>query len=90
MASIADGVFSRGDRELFRPLCDNLRFSDPYLVLADYAAYVACQDEVGLAWRDPQRWTRMSIMKAARSGKFSSDRAIRDYCERVWTIPQAP
>lgn len=87
LALIADGTFSRGDRELFRPIVDNLRFSDPFLVLADYADYLACQKRVEAAWRDPQRWTRMSILSTARAGKFSSDRAIRQYAERIWNVP---
>jgi starch phosphorylase len=87
LALIADGTFSRGDRELFRPIVDNLRLSDPFLVLADYADYVACQDRVDAAWRDAPRWTRMSILNTARSGKFSSDRAIREYAERIWNAP---
>ncbi|ALL70561.1 Glycogen phosphorylase (plasmid) [Paraburkholderia caribensis MBA4] len=83
---IADGCFSRGDRQVFRPLLENLLNADPFLVLADYADYVACQERVSAAWQDPVRWTRMSILNTARSGKFSSDRAIGDYCERIWKI----
>ncbi len=83
---IADGYFSRGDRQVFRPLIDNLLGVDPFLVLADYADYVACQQRVSAAWQDPARWTRMSILNTARSGKFSSDRAIGEYCERIWKI----
>jgi len=81
---IAQGRFSRGDKDMFRPLVDNLLQSDPFLVLADFADYVACQERVSEAWRDTRQWTRMSIMNTARSGKFSSDRAIREYCERIW------
>lgn len=84
LAQIAQGCFSRGDPEVFRPLVDNLLHVDPFLVLADFADYVACQQRVNDAWRDERRWTRMSIMNTARSGKFSSDRAIREYCERIW------
>ncbi|MBB5399335.1 glycogen/starch/alpha-glucan phosphorylase [Paraburkholderia youngii] len=83
---IADGHFSRGDREMFRPLIDNLLHADPFLVLADYAAYVARQDDVSAAWQDTRRWTRMSILNTARSGKFSSDRAIGEYCKKIWRI----
>jgi starch phosphorylase len=83
---IAAGHFSRGDRELFRPLLDNLRNSDPFLVLADYADYVACQERVNAAWRDEEHWTRMSILNTARGGKFSSDRAVREYCENIWSV----
>ncbi|HKY02995.1 MAG TPA: glycogen/starch/alpha-glucan phosphorylase [Burkholderiales bacterium] len=84
--TIASGRFSRGDREMFRPLVDDLMGHDPFLVLADYAAYVACQQEVGLAWQNPARWSRMSILNTARAGKFSSDRAIREYCEKIWDV----
>jgi starch phosphorylase len=87
LASLSEGHFSRGDRELFRPLVDNLLQSDPFLVLADYAEYVACQERVSAAWLEPQRWTRMSILNTARAGKFSSDRAIREYCDEIWKIP---
>lgn len=83
---ISGGYFSRGDRQVFRPLVDNLLNSDPFLVLADYADYVACQERVSGAWQDPVRWTRMSILNTAHSGKFSSDRAIGEYCERIWNI----
>jgi starch phosphorylase len=83
---IADGTFSQGDTEVFRPLIDNLRFDDPFLVLADYASYVACQERVSAAWQDTAQWTRMSILNSARSGKFSSDRAIREYCDEIWNV----
>jgi starch phosphorylase len=65
---------------------ENLVHSDPFLVLADYADYVACQEKVSAAWRDPGRWTRMSILNTARSGKFSSDRAIGEYCDQIWGV----
>jgi len=83
---IADGTFSHGDTEVFRPLVDNLRYDDPFLVVADYASYVECQDRVSAAWRDIPTWTRMSILNTARSGKFSSDRAIREYCDDIWNV----
>jgi starch phosphorylase len=83
---IGSGHFSRGDTEVFRPLVDNLLFSDPFLVLADYAAYVDCQEQVSTAWQDTENWTRMSILNTARSGKFSSDRAIREYCDEIWNV----
>jgi starch phosphorylase len=81
---ISSGHFSRGDRELFRPLVDNLTHSDPFLVLADYAAYVACQERVSAALREREAWTQMSILNTARSGKFSSDRSIHEYCKNIW------
>jgi starch phosphorylase len=83
---IAGGTFSHGDTEVFRPLVDNLRYDDPFLVLADYAAYIECQDRVSAAWQDTSAWTRMSILNTARSGKFSSDRAIEEYCDDIWNV----
>ena len=86
---IASGPFCGGSRVPFRPLVDALLEHDEYLVLADYSAYIACQSAVSGAFRDSRRWTQMSILNAARMGKFSSDRSIREYCERVWNIGRA-
>ena len=83
---IAGGALSRGDAELFRPLVENLLDHDPFLVLADYQSYVEAQERVSMLWCDQRAWTRQSILNTARMGKFSSDRSIRDYCERVWNI----
>jgi glycogen phosphorylase len=83
---IASGALSRGDRELFHPVVENLLNHDPFLLLADYQGYIDAQDRVTALWRNPQAWTRMSILNTSRMGKFSSDRSIRDYCERVWKI----
>jgi glycogen phosphorylase len=82
--SISSGRFSRGDSSLFKPLVDSLMKQDPYLVFADYEAYVQCQERVSKAYQDKDNWTRMSVLNTARMGKFSSDRAIREYCDRVW------
>ncbi|BBZ67827.1 alpha-1,4 glucan phosphorylase [Mycolicibacterium insubricum] len=84
---IADGTFTHGDTEILRPLLDSLVFHDPFLVLADYASYIECQDRVDQAWKDRDTWSRMSILNAARSGKFSSDRSIREYCDQIWNVP---
>jgi glycogen phosphorylase len=83
---IAGGTFSHGDTEVFRPLVDNLRYDDPFLVCADYASYVNCQDQVSAAWQEKDSWTKMSILNTARSGKFSSDRAIAEYCDDIWKV----
>jgi starch phosphorylase len=84
---IADGAFSNGDRELFRPLVDSLLTHDEYLLLADYQAYVDCQERVSDAYRRTSDWTRMSILNTARVGCFSSDRSIRQYCREIWHVP---
>jgi starch phosphorylase len=88
--AIAGGAYSNGDRELFRPIVENLLGADPYMLLADYRSYVECQEEVGRAWSDPGRWTRASILNVARMGWFSSDRAIREYCRDIWRIEPVP
>jgi starch phosphorylase len=87
---LRSGFFSRGDTELFRPLIDGLIRHDPYLVLADFADYSRCQQEVDAAYADTERWARMSIINAARCGKFSSDRTIREYCDDIWKVPAVP
>ena len=59
---------------------------DDYMLLADYQAYVDCQQRVSEAYRDRASWTRMSILNSARVGRFSSDRSIREYCRHIWHI----
>ena len=81
------GVFSNGDREMLRPLIESLLTRDDYLLLADYQSYVDCQQQVSNAYRDQTDWTRMSILNTARTGRFSSDRSIRDYCRDIWNVP---
>jgi glycogen phosphorylase len=88
--AIAGGAFSGGDRELFKPIVDNLLGSDPFMVLADYRAYIDCQDAVARAWRDPERWTRAAIRNVAHMGRFSSDRSIHDYCGDIWHVEPVP
>jgi glycogen phosphorylase len=83
---IAGGAFSHGDSEVFKSLADNLRYEDPFLVCADFASYLAAQEQVGEAWLDKDAWTNMSILNTARSGKFSSDRAIAEYCDEIWNV----
>ena len=69
---------------MFKPLIDSLMKYDPYLVLADYESYVNSQEQVSQAYKDKDHWTRMSILNTACMGKFSSDRAIREYCDKIW------
>ena len=87
---IASGALAHGDTRLFKPLVDNLLWSDPFLVLADFQAYVGVPGPGEPPVARPEAWTRMSILNAARMGKFSSDRSIRDYCARVWNVELAP
>ena len=81
---LRSGLFSRGDASLYRPLVDTLLDRDEYLAFDDYRSYLDTQAAADAAFRDPARWTRMSILNVARTGRFSSDRAIREYCEHIW------
>jgi len=83
---LASGYFSRGDRTLFEPLVSRLLDRDDYMLMADFPSYVEAQERVSAAYRDRARWTRMSILNSARSGKFSSDRSIKEYCDDIWQI----
>ena len=87
---IQGGFFSRGDTELFQPLVRGLLDYDPYFVLADFAAYRDAQRNVAAAFQDRDRWTRMSILNTARTGTFSSDRTIREYCSDIWRVGPVP
>ncbi|HUM02045.1 MAG TPA: glycogen/starch/alpha-glucan phosphorylase [Thermoanaerobaculia bacterium] len=81
---IESGHFAPGDPGLFRPFVRSLVEQDPFLVLADFRAYVECQARVSRAWSDEVWWTSASILNVARMGRFSSDRSIRDYVREVW------
>jgi len=84
---IADNLFSPDEPGLFQPLLDRLLHEgDPFMVLADYASYLQCQERVNQTYRDPQSWTRMSILNTANMGRFSSDRTIREYTEEIWKV----
>jgi starch phosphorylase len=56
------------------------------LLLADFQSYIDCQNSVGQKYKDPDQWSRMSILNSSRSGKFSSDRAIQEYCDDIWKV----
>ncbi len=83
---IGRGYFSPDEPGLFEPIVSSLLDRNEYLLLADYASYVERQDEASQAYRDRDAWTRKSILNVARIGKFSSDRAIREYCEDIWRV----
>ena len=84
---IRDGYFSPFQVDLFKPLVSSLlEHGDPYMLLADYRSYVDCQKGVADAFKDPEQWTRMSILNTANMGKFSSDFTIREYAEKIWNV----
>jgi len=90
LAMIGDGTFSGGDKDRFRPLVTSLTERDEYLLLADYRAYAAAWDRAAAVFADRERWTRMSILNCARTGFFSSDRAILEYCRDIWKVEPVP
>ncbi|MCP9834976.1 MULTISPECIES: glycogen/starch/alpha-glucan phosphorylase, partial [unclassified Cyanobium] len=87
---IGQGHFSQGDTERFRPLTDQLRGADPFFVLADFSDYLRAQDAINATWADRSRWNLMALLNTARSGFFSSDRAIGEYAERIWDVKPSP
>ena len=87
---ISAGYFSEGDSSLFQPIVSILMKNDHFFVLADYDSYIKCQEKVNMAYKDKEYWNKMAILNVARSGKFSSDRAIREYAEKIWNIKPVP
>ncbi len=83
---IDSGYFSQGDPGLFKPIIHTLLGQDPFMLMADYPLYSACQEVVSETWKENEEWNRKAILNVARMGKFSSDRSIRDYCEKIWKI----
>jgi starch phosphorylase len=88
---IRDGYFSPEDRNRFKPVFDSLTYhGDHYLLLADYASYIACQERVGQLYRDPVAWTQKAILNVAGMGRFSSDRTIGQYAKTIWNVVPVP
>jgi starch phosphorylase len=83
---VRSGLFSRGDPSLFEPLLQSVLGYDPFFVIADFAAYRDCQNVVSETYGDRARWLAMSIANTAHTGKFSSDRTIRSYCNDIWRV----
>jgi len=85
------GFFAPENPQVLKPLVENLTQSDPFLVMADFEDYLACQDRVSDMYKNHHdRWTEMSILNVARIGKFSSDRTISEYCDEIWGAPRVP
>ena len=87
---IAGGFFSVEEPDRYQAIFDNLLHKgDHYLLLADYASYIAAQDAVGALYQDQEEWSRMAILNVARVGKFSSDRTIGEYAKNIWNVTPA-
>ena len=88
--SIATGHFSRGDKDIFRPLVSNLLSArDEYVHLADFQSYIDAQQAVDVEYRDRPSWNRKALLNIARMGKFSSDRTVSEYAREIWKIKPA-
>ncbi|OLC77228.1 MAG: glycogen phosphorylase [Deltaproteobacteria bacterium 13_1_40CM_4_68_19] len=87
---INSGFFEPEHPDLFKPLIYSLLEQDTYMLLADFQSYAECQERVGKTFLDPDRWTRMAILNIAHMGKFSSDRSISEYAERIWKARGVP
>ena len=85
--AIGSGVFSPDEPDRYRQLVEDLTHHDYFMVCADFDSYSATQRKVAALWRDRQAWWRASVMNTANMGWFSSDRAIREYCEDIWNVP---
>lgn len=84
---IRENFFSPSETDIFKPIYDNLFYTDPYLVCADFTSYLKMQDQVSAEYLQPAVWTKKAILNVARSGKFSSDRTIRQYADEIWQVP---
>jgi glycogen phosphorylase len=87
---IEKGVFSPDDRHLYADVVSYLRDSDPYLICADFDGYVDAQERAARAYATPSVWGAMVVANIAGSGKFSSDRTIRDYAREIWEVEPVP
>ena len=87
MNLLQSGHFNRFEHGIFDPILGSIRNPhDPWMTAADFRAYIDAQSRVAETWRDPQRWAEMAVLNTAASGRFSSDRSIRDYRDRIWGI----
>jgi starch phosphorylase len=84
---IAEGRFSPSEPGLFTPIINALlQNGDYYMLLADFRAYVAAQERVDALYVDQDQWVRKAILNTANMGKFSSDRAVMEYAQRIWNV----
>ncbi|XP_073494607.1 glycogen phosphorylase, liver form [Phyllobates terribilis] len=86
MDQIQSGFFSPSKPDLFKDLVDMLFYHDRFKVFADYEAYVKCQERVSALYKSPKEWTKVVIKNIAASGKFSSDRTIKEYAKDIWGV----
>lgn len=89
MDSLVDGTFSPSNPDIFRDIYYSLLGndrSDEYFVLKDFASYVEAQERLEKMYKDKEAWAKMAVINTAKSGKFSSDRTIKEYAEEIWNL----
>jgi starch phosphorylase len=86
LALLTSGFFSLGERDRYRPIVDNLRYDDPYMVCADFDDYVAREAEAAATYREPREWSRRALFNIAGASRFSSDSTIRQYASEIWGL----
>ncbi len=87
--AIGNGAFSPGDPKRYRALMDGLLGADPYLLVADFADYVATQARVDALYRDRSAWNACALRNIAGMGFFSTDRTVREYTDKIWAAPKS-
>jgi starch phosphorylase len=85
--AVGSGVFSPDEPDRYRQLVDDITHRDYFMVCGDFDSYSAAQRKVAAHWRDKHAWWRSSVLNTANMGWFSSDRAIREYCDDIWNVP---
>ncbi len=92
LMQLINGMYSRNDPELFRPLYNSLlntqetQYADTYFILKDFRSYAEAQEKVEQAYRDEKRWAKMAILNVSHAGKFTSDRTIQEYVDDIWHL----
>ena len=87
---LASGFFNRDDLSRFAPIVHSLRTQDPYLVCADFDAFVEAQEAAAARYAEPTKWFSSAALNVARMGRFSSDTTIRRYAEEIWSAAPLP
>lgn len=93
---LLDGTYSSDNRELYKEVYDSLMYgvdgnmADQYYVLKDFAGYAKAQEDIGVAYKDGEKWAKMAMLNVANGGKFTSDRTIAQYANEIWDIKRTP
>ena len=90
LALLDSGFFSFGEVERYRPIVEQLRHHDPYMVCADFGAYLATEAQAAEAYRDRTDWSRKALRNIIGARKFSSDATVGQYAREIWGISPVP